>query len=390
MVCTIIFSGYVKSARLPTLQSLTDLRLTSIIKIGRGGFFIMFFTPKKVIGIDIGSSTIKLAEVTSSGKGLSVDNFAVMPTPQQSMNNGEITDSILIAESIKAAFKEHKFKNKGACVGLSGTAVIIKKISIPKVDPKKLKEQIKFEASQYLPFDVSQVTLEHHILSYSSSAENMDLLVVAAQNEFITNYISSVNQAGLKCRVLDVSCLAMANIFELNYGKTEEPVAIFNFGSSLTNFLVLYQGEVIFSRDIPVGGFHFTNEISKNMGVTFEEAETLKISQSTQQEVPEETRTFMNMALDYVTEEIRNSIDFYTATASGLVISKAYYTGGACLTSGLIDHLADVLKLPFEAFNPYTALKSGNKKLTPEYLAQISPFISIACGLAMRQPGDTK
>ena len=77
---------------------------------------------------------------------------------------------------------------------------------------------------------------------------------------------------------------------------------------------MLLQGEVIFSRDIPVGGFHFTNEISKNMGVTFEEAESLKISQSNKQEVPEETRTFMNIALEHVTEEIRNSIDFYTAT----------------------------------------------------------------------------
>lgn len=350
----------------------------------------MFFTSKKVVGVDIGSSTIKLAELSVSGKGATLENFAVIPTPLQSMSNGEITDSILIAESIKAAFKENKFKNKGASVGLSGTAVIIKKISIPKVDPKKLREQIRFEASQYLPFDVSQVTLEHHVLSISSAAENMDILVVAAQNEFITSYLSSVHLAGLKCRVLDASSLALANMFELNYGKTQEPVAIFNFGSSLTNFLVLYQGEVIFSRDIPVGGFHFTNEISKNMGVTFEEAESLKISQSMQQEVPEETRTFMNMALDYVTEEIRNSIDFYTATAQGLIISKAYYTGGASLTAGLIDHLTDVLKLQFEVLNPYLSVKAGNKKLTSDYLAQVSPFVSVAIGLGIRSPGDSK
>lgn len=348
----------------------------------------MFFSSKKVVGIDIGSSAIKLAEITLAKGGATLDNFAVIPAPQQAITNGEITDSLLVSESIRSAFRENGFKNRTACVGLSGTAVIIKKISIPRVDPKKLREQVQYEAAQYLPFDVSQVTLEHHVLSFTSSPENLDILVIAAQNEYILNYINSISQAGLKCGVLDVNSLALANIFELNYGKTSEPIALFNFGSNITNFLVLFQGEVIFSRDIPVGGFHFTNEISKNMGITFDEAETLKISQSGDQEVPEETRTFMNIALDYVTEEIRNSIDFYTATAQGHLITKAYFTGGASLTAGLIDHLVDVLKLPFEPFNPLMNLKPGTKKISPLYMQQITPFCSIACGLGVRMVGD--
>lgn len=348
----------------------------------------MFFSSKKVVGIDIGSSAIKLAEITLAKGGATLDNFAVIPAPQQAITNGEITDSLLVSESIRSAFRENGFKNRTACVGLSGTAVIIKKISIPRVDPKKLREQVQYEAAQYLPFDVSQVTLEHHVLSFTSSPENLDILVIAAQNEYILNYINSISQAGLKCGVLDVNSLALANIFELNYGKTSEPIALFNFGSNITNFLVLFQGEVIFSRDIPVGGFHFTNEISKNMGITFDEAETLKISQSGDQEAPEETRTFMNIALDYVTEEIRNSIDFYTATAQGHLITKAYFTGGASLTAGLIDHLVDVLKLPFEPFNPLMNLKPGAKKISPLYMQQITPFCSIACGLGVRMVGD--
>jgi type IV pilus assembly protein PilM len=348
----------------------------------------MFFSSKKVVGIDIGSSAIKLAELNVTKDGASLENFAVIPSPQQAITNGEITDTLLVSDSIRSAFKENGFKNKTACVGLAGTAVILKKISIPKVDPKKLKEQVQYEAAQYLPFDINQVTLEHHVLSFTSSPENLDILVVAAQNEYILSYINSITQAGLKCGILDVNSLALANIFELNYGKTPEPVAVFNFGSNITNFLVLFQGEVIFSRDIPVGGFHFTNEISKNMGITFEEAEALKISQTNNQEVPEETRTFMNIALDYVTEEIRNSIDFYTATAQGHVISKAYHTGGASLTVGLIDHLVDVLKIQFEPFNPNLNVKSGSKKITPLYMQQITPFCAIALGLGLRYAGD--
>lgn len=349
----------------------------------------MFFSSKKLLGLDIGSSSIKLAELTVTDKKVTIDNFAFIQSPQSALNSGEITDPLLIAESIKTIYKEKNFRRKQACIGLSGTAVIVKKISMPQADTKNMMEQVRYEAAQYLPFDINQVTLDFHKLSFNSgSAQNMDLLIVAAQNEFILNYLQAVQQAGLKCAILDVNSLALANIFELNYGLTDEPVALFNFGSTLTNFLVLFKGEVIFSRDIPVGGFHFTNEISKNMGVTFDEAESLKISQNHSKEVPEETRTFMNIALEYVSEEIRNSIDFYSATSNGLNITKAYYTGGASLTAGLTDHLMDTLKIPFEALNPYQNIRSDNKSLTQSYLQQIAPFVSVVFGLALRKLGE--
>lgn len=326
--------------------------------------------------------------MTLTNTGATIDNFAFIQSPPSALSNGEITDPLLVAESIKSIYKEKGFKNKQTCIGLSGTAVIVKKISMPEVDSKNILEQVRYEAAQYLPFDISQVTIDYHKLSFKSgSPENMDLLIVAAQNEFILNYLQSVQQAGLKPAILDVNSLALANVFEINYGKTSEPIAVFNFGSTLTNFLVLYQGEVIFSRDIPVGGFHFTNEICKNMGVTFDEAESLKITQS-QQEAPEETRTFMNIALDYVTEEIRNSIDFYAATSNGLSIARAYHTGGASLTAGLIDHLSDSLKLSFEPLNPFINIHPRNSSLSGTYMQQVAPFVSVVFGLALRKMGE--
>ena len=349
----------------------------------------MFFLSKKVLGLDIGSSSIKLAELSMTADGAMIDNFAFIQSPQSALNNGEITDPLLVAESIKSIYKKKNFNRKNTCIGLSGTAVIVKKISMPQAETKNLMEQVRYEAAQYLPFDISQVTLDFHKLSFNSGQpENMDLLIVAAQNEFILNYMQSVQQAGLKCSILDVNSLALANIFEMNYGRTTEPVALFNFGSSLTNFLVLYQGEVIFSRDIPVGGFHFTNEISKNMGVTFDEAESLKISQSQSEDVPENTRTFMNIALEFVTEEIRNSIDFYSSSANGLTIARAYHTGGASQTAGLIDHLTEALKISFEPLNPYQKIRTNNKGLSASYLEQIAPFVSVVFGLGLRQLGE--
>ncbi len=348
----------------------------------------MFFSSKKVVGLDLGSSSIKMAELNISDGSAELVNFASIQTPSQAMNNGEITDSFLIGESIKLLKKEHKLSRRSACLGMWGNSAIIKKISMPSADAKAIKEQIKYEAQQYLPFDISQVTLEHHILPFAITNGMSDVLIIAAQNDFIAKYVEVAAFAGLDCKIIDISSLALANIFEFNYGKMDRPVALFNFGANSTQFVVILQGEILFVRDIPVGGFHFTNEISKNMGVTLEEAEVLKLTHVTTGESPEDTRTFMNMALQYVTEEVRNSIDFYSASGGDLQITKAYYTGGASLTTGLTEHLSETLKIPFESINPFLRVKTSNKKLTPNFLNQIAPFISVSLGLALRQVGD--
>lgn len=348
----------------------------------------MFFSSKKVVGVDLGSTSIKLAQVSLTKEGASLVNFAFVPTPQSAISNGSIVDTFLLGESLKTVHKDEKFSTKNACIGMWGSTSIVKKISIPRVEPKALKDQIKYEAQQYLPFDISQVALEHHILPFSSNPDEMDILLIAGQNQYITEYLEVLTYAGLKTSIVDVSCIALANAFEFNYGKLSEPVALFNFGSSSTQFVVVFQGEILFARDIPVGGFNFTNELSKNMGITLDEAESLKLSSTQGVEVPENTRSFLNMALDNVTEEVRNSIDFYSASSGNFPISKVFYTGGASLTEGLIEHLSQVLKLNFEMLNPLLKIKAGHKKLTPEYLNQIAPFMAISIGLGLRQVGD--
>lgn len=350
----------------------------------------MFFSSKKIIGVDLGTSSIKMCELTVNKNGTaSLDNFAFVMTPDEALSNNEIVNALLIGEVIKSGLKESKFSRKNACVGMWGTAAMVKKISMPKVDPKLLRDQIKYEAQQYLPFEVSQVTLEHHLLPFASQTDYMDVLIIAGQNEFITKYKEVIGYAGLKASILDVSCLAFANLFEFNYGKLNEPVALFNFGKNSTQFIVVFRGEVIFARDLPVGGFHFTNEISKSMGVTLEEAESLKISGTSTKENPEGTRTSMDVAIDYVTEEVKNSIEFYTTSGGDLQITKAYYTGGASLTVGLVDHLRNELKLTFEEINPLLKIQSSNKRLNAQYLKEIAPFMAVSLGLGLREAGDT-
>jgi type IV pilus assembly protein PilM len=349
----------------------------------------MFFKSKKLIGLDIGSSSIKLAEMEMSSNGAQLLSFGFAPTPNNAVSGGEIADIGSIGMSVQALLSEIKTKRKGIATAMWGTAVIVKKITIPKMDRKLIKDQIRFEAEQYIPFDINNISLAHHILSFSASPDTMDILLVAAQNELVTQYTQVVEMTGLSCNILDVSGFALANAFEMNYGKMPgEVIGLLNFGASITNFVVLHHGEVIFCRDIPVGGSNYTNEIHKSMGVTIQEAEALKLSAISRREVPDDVHSIISATNEAVTEEIRSSLDFLGATTNGITLNRCFYTGGSSTTSGLIETVSRTTGVPMQPFNPFLKVKANEKRFSQDYLNQISPFASVVTGLAVRKMGD--
>ncbi|HWU43475.1 MAG TPA: type IV pilus assembly protein PilM [Bdellovibrio sp.] len=350
----------------------------------------MLFKSKKVIGLDIGTSSIKLAEMDFNSKGAQLLSFGFAPTPPNAVSGGEIVDIASVGIAVQSLIREIATKRKNVATAMWGTAVIVKKITIPKMDKKLIGDQIRFEAEQYIPFDINNISLAHHILTGSSSPGTMDILLIAAQNELVSQYTQVIEVSGLTCGVLDVSGFALANAFELNYGKmTGETIGLLNFGASITNFVVIQNGEVIFCRDIPVGGANYTNEIHKAMGVTVGEAEALKLSAVSKREVPDDVHSVISATNEAVTEEIRSSLDFLSATTNGLTLNRCYFTGGSSATSGLVSTVSRVTGIQMEPFNPFIKVKGNPKKFSQAYLDQISSFAGVAVGLAIRQLGDS-
>lgn len=348
----------------------------------------MFFSSKKVIGLDIGTNSIKMCELDVSRSGATLLSFGIAPTPSNTINGGEISNPQVMSAAIKNILAELGTRRRNVAIGMWGTAVIVKRISIPKMDAKLVREQLKWEAEQYIPFDVNEITLSHHILPFASSSDTMDVLLIAAQNDIVARYVGSVEGAGCNCSVLDVSGFALANLYEFNYGRQRDVVVLLNIGAGVSNFIVLNQGEVIFSRDIPVGGAAITNEIHKEMGVTLQEAEALKLSASARKEVPDEVHSIMAVAVDQLAEEIRNSFEFFAASANGLAVQRLVITGGGSLTPGLNEKISAALSLPFEIMNPFQKVR-GTKQFSTQYMSQIAPFAAVVCGLALREGGDS-
>lgn len=350
----------------------------------------MFFQSKKLIGLDIGSSSIKIAELDVSKRGAQLVSFGFIPTPANAVMAGEILDEAAVGFAIQQLISEVKIKRKKVATAMWGTSVIVKKITIPKMDRKLIKDQIRFEAEQYIPFDISNISLAHHILNNSSNPDTMDILLIAAQNELVKQYVQVVNLAGKECGVLDVSGFALANSFEMNYGKlVGEVVGVLNFGASVTNFVVIQNGEVIFSRDIPVGGINYTNEIHKGLGITLQEAEALKLSAVSGREVPDEVHSIISSTNDSITEEIRSSLDFLSATTNGLTLNRCFYTGGSSSVNGLVNSVSRSAGVVMEIFDPFRNITASPKRFSPEYIHQIRPFSAIVTGLGLRLGGDS-
>jgi type IV pilus assembly protein PilM len=350
---------------------------------------VNFFGSKKLLGLDIGVSSIKLVEVELSRNNVTLTSFGFIPTPEGAITGGEIVDPAAVAQAITSLASQTKTKIRKACTAMWGSAVITKKISIPKIEEKLLPDQLKWEAEQYIPFDIKDINLQYQVLRNipPPNPEQMNVLLIGAKRDYVLRYAEVVETAGLECSIIDVAGFALANCFLVNYPDyRNKSVVVLNFGAGVTNFVVIEKSEATFSRDISVGGNTYTTDIQKTMNVSIQEAEGLKISASTGQAVPQEVTDVINQTNEVVAEEIRRSFDFFLATSAEASIERVFVTGGGMGVPGLFDQIKTILNLPLENFNPFINVRAS-RSFTPEYLQQIAPYAGVGIGLAMRQEG---
>lgn len=349
---------------------------------------LSLFGKKKILGLDIGTSSIKIAELDVSRKGATLLAFGMVPTPPQCFSGGDITDTNVLAGAIRELAAKIKTKRKDVATGLGGTSVIVKRISIPKVDEKLIGEQIRWEAEQYIPYDINEVNLAYEILKKTGGpAENLDLLLVAAVQSHVFKYAEAIVLSGLNCNILDVSGFALVNCFKSNYGDMDgQSVALMNIGAAATTMVVIENSEAVFSRDIPVGGLNYTLDLQKTLNISQEEAESIKLSVSKGQAAPAEAKSVIESTHEVVCDEVKASIDFYLNSSKVQNISRCFVTGGGSKTSGLLDRLSKIV--PCEKLNPFFGVKTNAKDFSRDYLAQISDYAAVAIGLGLRQVGD--
>lgn len=357
-----------------------------------GLFDKLFKKQKSLVALDIGSSYVKLIELQPVGKTgteFKLVKAGMELLPWEAIIDGAIMDAGAIVDAINRLFTNHKVKTNDVATSVSGNAVIVKKISLPQMSADELSESIHWEAEQYIPFDIQDVSLDYEILEGAEDGGNMDVLLVAVKKDKISDYTSVIAQAGKTARIVDVDVFALQNCYEVNYGADPgRVVALLNLGAAITNVNIIRGTSSLFNRDIAVGGNLATDAIQKDLGVPFETAEAIKRGEQVEGTLPDSVFPVLTATAETIVSEIQKTFDFFRATTQEERIDQVFLAGGTARLQGLRELLMERLDTQVEILNPFNAVTYSPKDVDENLVNQMGPAAAVAVGLAVRKVGD--
>lgn len=348
----------------------------------------MLFGGKGIVGLDIGSSHLKAVTLKEKRGGYDLDSFEMLQLPPDLIVEGSIIDSLRLTEAIKELIKKGGIKARQASIGIAGHAsVIIRRILVSEMSEEELHESIKFEAEQYVPFDIEDVAIDFQILGPSEEPGQMDVMLVAVKRDVINEYTAVVSEAGLTPVVVDASAFALSNMYEVNYEiEPGTTVALVNVGASTLNLNILKGGVSVFTRDSAVGSMLHTEALRKEFDLSFEDAERLKRGVKLENVTPEKAEAALRSASGEIASEVLRSIDYFRSTAYHEDINEIVLSGGGALVRGFPNIVADTAGLEVKIAEPFKNIGIPNRYVG--LVEDVQCLAAVAVGLALRRPGD--
>jgi type IV pilus assembly protein PilM len=349
----------------------------------------MFFQKNNPIGLDIGSSCIKAVQLRDTAQGPELAFMTVLDLGQGIIVDGAVADKKRLAASIREALRKAGAKGRDAVIGASGHSwVVIKKVSMPLMTAEELGISIKYEAEQFIPFDINDVNIDFEILGpRHDESGQMDVLLAAARKKVVADYAEAVEMAGLGALILDTDAFALSNMHELNYGSSTKIVALINVGATKTNISVLQEGRPVYIRDSALGCNHHTETLQRMFEISREDAESLKTGQPVAGVAPEEAQAVIEGASDEIYTEIHRSFEYFKSSVGEEEVSEIVLSGGAALIKGFSTMMAEKLGMQVEVADPFKKIVIPDR-LDPINIRLIGPIAAVAVGLALRRAGD--
>lgn len=349
----------------------------------------MFFRGKGTLGLDIGSSYIKAVKLKESKGAYELELCHLHSLPPELIVDGSIIDSLRLVDSLKEMLKTIGGKAHNTAISISGhSSVIIKRISLPEMSEEELSESIKFEAEQYVPFDIEDVNLDFQIIGPKDEPGQMDVILVAVKKDIINEYIQAVKEAGLTPIVVDIDSFALENMYGINYEiEPGKNVALLNIGASTINMSILKGGISVFTRDSSLGSNLHTEALQREFNITYELAEKLKRGESIENVSLGDANAVIESASEEILSEISRSFDYYRSTTVHEDIAEVILSGGCGLIRNFASMITERSGIETKIAEPFRNIKIP-KKFDVSYIEEIAPMMAVAVGLALRNQGD--
>src|SRR6201984_2073619 len=283
---------------------------------------------KSIVGLDVGSSSIKAVELRKGRNGIEVAHLGLEALAPDIVVDSMIVDSGTVSTAISKLFTDNEIKSKAVATAVSGHSVIVKKISLPSMSDQELAETIEKEAAQHIPFDLADVNLAYQILSDEVGSPQMDVLLVAVKKDKILNYTNVLSMAGRTPAIVDIDALALQNCYEYNYQPAPgQVVALLNLGASVMNINIVKGTTPLFPRDVSVDGHQYTDSLQKELDLNFEDAEKLKLGAKVGTVSEDAKAPILQQVTEIIVLEIQKTFDFFGASAAGQPLGTVYLGG---------------------------------------------------------------
>lgn len=238
--------------------------------------------PSAVVGLDIGSELIKVAEAKLAKDGIQITGLGITPTPPGTLDNSVVTDPQALGAAIKQLLKDSGIKTKHVVSSIPGqSSVVVRVIEVPKMTRDELAETMKWEVERHVPFAPTEIVMDFAPIEKPGAlpdAPNMEVLLAVAQQDAVNTHVQTLFAAGLEPIAIDVQPLAVSRaLIDIAEENAPSTVAVVNIGASSTDVGVFESGLLAFpGPPLPIAGINLTRAISEALGVTEEEAEMLK------------------------------------------------------------------------------------------------------------------
>lgn len=347
----------------------------------------MFGSRKKfTVGLDIGANTVKLVKLDHTKTGYFVSGLGMREFPAEAIVSDEIRDRDAVIFNIQALIDQVDPKIKDVHVSISGHGVITDKFTIDRKAGAEAEQAIIFETEQRAPFDIDDVTLDYHISQTNEEQNNMDVLMVAARNEFLDGFIELIEECDLRPVLVDIDAFAALNAYEFNYDiDPERTTAVVNVGHDVTNICYLLNGALHSTRDVSSGVREVFNSIQKEFRLNLELATKAikgELGESIDQDMLKAT---IVSASDELIAGIEQAFSYFKAQSKAPQIDWIVLSGGGALVPYLAEHIQAKLAVPIEILNPLRNIEYDPQMY--EYLQpeKIAPMLAVPIGLALRK-----
>ena len=345
---------------------------------------------RTVVGLDIGTSGVRAAELRSGRGGATLERFAQVALPAGAVRDGEVVDVEIVGAAIRELWAIGKFRSRRVVVGVANQKVVVRQVDLPWLPGRQLKESLAFQVPDYIPMSVENALLDYHPLEEFTDEQGnrmLRVLLVAAARDMVSSVLDAVHVAKLQPAMVDLTSFAVlrSQLPAAGHLSVDAEVLV-DVGHSVTNIVIHQAGVPRFVRILLLGGGDVTSAVAERLSVSDEQAEDLKYATGlpTGLDVSEDVvaRVIESTGGAFV-EEVRGTLNYYASQPEAPRIGRVVLSGGGSMLGGLVERLSAATRLPVELARPTSTLRIGNTGLSGDQLAVLEPRITVPVGLAL-------